>query len=97
MSFETSEQHKALRSTQMKRAYTDGMNVLRFLIERNYFEDYTHLMNIETGDVVDNSVNVHDAKIISNTIIKKMVGQSVFGYSYNKIHGCQHKYENCQV
>ena len=84
MSFETSEQHKALRSTRMKRDYTETMKILKFLIERNPFEDCIHLMNIETGEVADNSVNVHDAKVTDTTIIKKMVGQSVFRYSYKR-------------
>ena len=60
------------------------MKILRFLTERNTFEDCIHLINNETGEVADNSVNVHDAKIICITIIKKMVGQSVFGYSYKR-------------
>ena len=41
-------------------------------------------MNTETGEVADNSVNVHDAKTIGNIIIKKMVGQSVFRYLYKR-------------
>ena len=60
MSFEISKQHKALRSTQMKRDYIDAMKILRFLIERNPFEDCIHLTNIETGEAAGNSVNVHD-------------------------------------
>ena len=84
MSFETCEQHKALRSTQRKRDYTDAMDVLRFLIERYPFEDCIHLMNVETGEVADNSVNVHDAKTFDITIKKNILGQSVFGYSYKR-------------
>ena len=86
MSFETSEQHKTMRSLRMKRDYTDAMKSLRFLIDRSPFEDCIHLVNIETGEVADNYVNVHDAKITVTTIIKKIVRQSVFGYSY-KIKG----------
>ena len=41
-------------------------------------------MNIETGEVVDNSVNIHDAQVIGTTIITNMVGWSVFGYSYKR-------------
>ena len=60
------------------------MKILRFLIERNPFENCIHLINIETGEVADNSVNIHDAKIIGTTMIMKMVGQSVFGCSYKR-------------
>ena len=60
------------------------MKISRFLIERNPFQDCIRLMNIQTGEVTGNSVNVHDAKVIGNTIRKKMVGQSVFGYSYKR-------------
>ena len=31
-------------------------------------------MNIETGEVVDNSVNIHDAQVVGTTIIKNIVG-----------------------
>ena len=34
--------------------------------------------------VANSSVNVHDTNIIGTTIIKKMVRQSAFGYSYKK-------------
>ena len=81
MSFEISEQHKALQLTRIVRDYADAMKILRFLIERNPFEDRIHLMNIETGEVAY-SVNVHDAKNIATAIIRNMAGQSVFGYSY---------------
>ena len=54
-------------------------------------------MNIETGEVVDNSVNIHDAQVVGTTIIKNIVGWSVFGYSYKrKRHRCQHEYENIE-
>ena len=68
----------------MKRDYTDALKLLRFLIERNPFEDCIYPMNIETGEVADKSVNVHDAKIIGNTTIRKIVGQFVFGYLYKR-------------
>ena len=81
MSFETSEQHKALQSRRMKRDYTDAKMILRFLTEGNPFENCIHLMNIE---VAGNSVKVDDAKMIGTTIIKKMAEQSLFGYSYKR-------------
>ena len=49
MSFETSEQHKALQSRRMKRDYTDAKMILRFLTEGNPFENCIHLMNIEVA------------------------------------------------
>ena len=39
----------------MKRDYTDALKLLRFLIERNPFEDCIYPMNIETGEVADKS------------------------------------------
>ena len=68
----------------MKRDYIDAIKILRFLIERNPFEDYILLMNIEIGQVADNSLNVYDPKTIGNKIVKKMVWQSMFGYSYKR-------------
>ena len=68
----------------MKRDDTDAMKISRFLIEKNPFEDCIHLTNTENGEVEDSSVNIHNPKIIGPTIIKKMVGQSVLGYSYKR-------------
>ena len=54
--FETSEQHKALRPSRIERDYTDAIKILKFLIERNPFDDRTHLMNFKTGEVADDAV-----------------------------------------
>ena len=59
ISFQTGEQHKALRSSRMERDYTNAMKILKFLIERNPFDDGAHLMNIETGEVSDDAVRDH--------------------------------------
>ena len=69
----------------MERDYTDPMKILKFLIERNPFDDGAYLMNIETGEVSDDAVNVCDAKKVGSAIINNMVGQSVFGYSCKKL------------
>ena len=84
MSFETSEHHKTLRPTRMKRDYTDAMKILRFLIKRNAFEGCIHLMSVETVEFADNSVSVHDAKNIGTAIIKNVAGQSVFRFSHKR-------------
>ena len=85
MTFETSEQHKAQRSARKTRDYSYSIKILKFLLERNPFDnDVDYLINIETGEVADKAVNIFDAKSIGDVIVGKMVGESVFGYSFTR-------------
>ena len=56
--FETSEQHKALRPSRIERDYTNAIKILKFLIEKNPFYDWTHLINFKTGEVAGDAVNL---------------------------------------
>ena len=46
----------------MERDYPNAIKTLKFLIERNTFGDWIHLMNIKPGEVEGNAVNVCDGK-----------------------------------
>ena len=84
MKYKSSEQHKEATPARIKRDYDDSIKVLRYVIERNPFEGDRDLINIETGEVSDCNVNVYNAKDVGNAIIKKMVGQAVLNYSYQR-------------
>ena len=54
------------------------------MTERNPFDERTELLDIDSGEVAEKTVNVFDAKSIGHTILQKMIGQSVFEYSYKR-------------
>ena len=66
-SIRTSLQHKALQLSQMERGYVNAMAILKFLIDKNPFDDWAHLRNIKLEVVADNVVNVCNAK---NLVLK---------------------------
>ena len=84
IAYKSSEQHKSSRPSRIHRDYTDAIKILKYFIERDLFEDRTELLSIETGEVSTESVNVYDAKEIGTFILKNMVGQNVFDYSFVK-------------
>ena len=102
----TSEQHKAAGPSRIKRDYNDAMKMVKFLVERDPFDDNIHLMNIDTGEVADVSVNVYNAKQIGDGILKNMVGKHIFDYNYKRKdmavtitanHSLKHDGENVQI
>ena len=80
MSFETSKQHKTSRNSLIKRNYEDAIKLVKFLIDRKPFEHRDYLMNLETGEVADSSVNVFDAKKIGLFIRRHQVDLSFSGF-----------------
>ena len=86
--FDTSDQHKALRPLRINRDYIDAIKIVKYLTERNPFDERTELLDIDLGEVAEKTVNVFDTKSIGHTILQtilqKMIGQSVFKYSYKR-------------
>ena len=106
ITYTTSEQHKAAGPSRIKRDYNDAMKMVKFLVERDQFDDSIHLMNIDTGEVADTSVNVYNAKQIGDVILTNMVGKHIFEYSYKRKdmavtitakHSLKHDGENVQI
>lgn len=48
----------------MERGYVNAMTILKFLIDKNPFDDWAHLRNIKSEVVADNAVNVCNAKTL---------------------------------
>lgn len=48
----------------MERGYVNAMTILKFLIDKNPFDDWAHLRNIKPEVVADNAVNVCNAKTL---------------------------------
>ena len=80
----TSEQHKEASCARQERDLVDTQKVIKFLMDRNPFNESTTLHNIATGVVAHTSVNAEQAEQIGNDIIAAMVNQDVFGYSFKR-------------
>ena len=57
---------------------------MKNLTERNPFDERSELLDIDTGEVAAETVNVFNAKSIGDSILKKMVEKPVFEYSYQR-------------
>ena len=84
VTYKSSEQHQASRPSRINRDYTDAAKILKYLIERNPFDERSELLDIDTGEVAAETVNVFNAKSIGDSILKKMVEKPVFEYSYQR-------------
>ena len=84
VTYESSDQHKLTRTPRLKRKYEDAMIIMKYLVENNPFDQNIHLMNIDTKLVANKEANSFDSKNIGNNIIKKMVGQFAFQYSFSR-------------
>ena len=57
---------------------------LEFLKERNQFDINTVLINLNSGEVADESVNVFQTQARRESLVQGMVGSSAFDFKYRK-------------
>ena len=76
--FETSDQHKDLFVSRIKRDHEDGQRLLIFLEERHPLAGQETLMNLTTGEVADETTNVYEAYSLGELLIQDMHEKSVF-------------------
>lgn len=81
---ETSEQHKEMGMSRLKRDIEDTKILHGYLSERNVFADIAGLRNIVDGVVSHPSCNPHDAENIGMSIVKKMEGSSSSAFVFKK-------------
>ena len=65
--YQTSDQHKDLSSSRIQRDPQDGQKIFQFLAERDPFEIHPELINLNSGRVADESVNVYQAQAIGDS------------------------------
>ena len=51
--FDTSDQHKALRPSRINRDYIDAIKIVKYLTERNPFDERMELLDIDSGEVAE--------------------------------------------
>jgi len=79
-----SEQHKENSNSRLKRDQQDGQKVHEYLVDRNPFTMCDKLVNIHTGEIAGDSVNVDQAELIGKKIIAAMQGQDVKKYKFKR-------------
>ena len=82
--YENSEQHKETSKARVIKDYTDATTICRYLSERNPFNGDECLLSLETDEVSDSTVNSHQAKLVGDGIIQKMIGSSAFSNSFKR-------------
>ena len=83
--YENSEQHKETTKVMVIKDYTDATTICRYHSERNPFNGDECLLSLETGEVSDSTVNAHQAKLVGDGIIQKMIGSSAFTHSFKRV------------
>ena len=80
---QTSEQHKDISTSRVKRDISDAMKVLNFISCRSP-SDKTNksLRSMFTGEIASKSVNAHKAAEVGKRIVEGMEGVPIFDYSY---------------
>ena len=80
--YQTSDQHKDTAQAWITRDHPDGLKILQYLQERHPFTAEENLINLATGEVADESVNVHQAFEIREKLIHEMSNQLLFSFSF---------------
>ena len=75
---------KDLSLSRIQRDHQDAQNMFEFLVEHHPFDIHTVLINLNSGDVADESVNVFQAQAIGESLIKGITGSSAFDYKFRK-------------
>ena len=82
--YTTSEQHKDMSDSRIKRDMKDTKTVLEFMGARDPFSEDSTLRSIVTGVIADNRVNVDKAKEVGKNILKTMTHKNTEEYTFKK-------------
>ena len=82
--YTTSEQHKGMSDSRIKRDMKDTKTILEFMGARDPFSEDSTLRSIVTGVIADNRVNVDKAKEVGQNILKTMTHKNTEEYTFKK-------------
>ena len=80
--YQTSDQHKDTAQAQITRDHPDSLKILQYLQKRYSFTAKGNLINLATGEVADESVNVHQAFEIGEKLICGVSNHLVFSFFF---------------
>ena len=77
VSYETSDQHKAISKARQAIYVNDTLNLISYLAQRDPFVENPSLFNIANGMTAQEGVHVDRSREIGEDILDSMVGASV--------------------
>ena len=80
--YQTIDQHKDTAQAQITRDHPDSLKILQYLQKRYTFTAKGNLINLATGEVADESVNVHQAFEIGEKLICGVSNHLVFSFFF---------------
>ena len=82
--YQTSNHHKDLSLNRIQRDHYNAQKMFEFLAECISFYIHTVLINLNSGEVADESVNAFQPQAIGKPLIQCVVGTSAFDYKFWK-------------
>ena len=80
--YQTSDQDKDTAQVRITRDHSDGFKILQYLQEIGPFTTEENLINLATGEVADESVNVRQAFEIGEKFVRGRSNQLVVSFSF---------------
>ena len=84
LKYQTSNHHKDLSLSRVQRDHQNVQKKFEFLAEHNPFHIDTVLINPNSGEVADESVNVFQAQAKGESLVQGIAGTSAFDYTFRK-------------
>ena len=85
--YQTNDQHRNLSLSRIQRDHKDAQKMFEFLAKRDPFHIHTILINLNSGEVADESVNVFQAQAIGESLIKDMTGIGILQHLITNLEG----------
>ena len=82
--YQTNDQYKSLSLIRIQKDPQDAQKMFEFLGERDPFDIYRVLINLNSGEVANESVNIFQAQAMGESLIHDMAGTSAFDYKFRK-------------
>ena len=82
--YQTNNRHKDLSLSRIQKDHQNTQKMFEFLAERDPSHIDTVLINLKSGEVADESVNVSQAQTIGESLIQGIAGTSAFDYKFRK-------------
>ena len=82
--YQTSNHHKDLSLSRIQRDHQNAQKMFEFLAGCGRFHIDTVIINLNSGEVADESVNVFQAQAIGESVTQGIAGTSAFDYKFRK-------------
>ena len=80
--YQASNHYKDLSLIRIHRDHENAQKMFEFLAERDPFQIDKVLINLNSGEVIDESVNVFQVQAIGESLIQGIAGTAIFDYKF---------------